>query len=395
MYKNLIPFLITYISGFATAFVVIMLLNRTAILKHQSITKLTDMIFNITNKKNIYNNDAIDNIDTDLMLSQSNQTQINTPEILNSVIERTLILKHHVQSFTQKIGGNTDNAINKFAELLSSINSSIKGTTDVVETVRSRMSSCIAGNEKITDTALTVIKERYQVMINEVMQQFDLTIQRKKEDIAKLDHIKESAYRIKPFADDISSIASTTKLLSLNAFIEAARAGQHGKAFGVVALEVRQLADKSRNSAEDMDKSLNEIVEFIDNSIKELKSAIDVESKFIQSTMILLQDVVMSVVESFISISEAVEKTIGDSSTFRDEVNDIVFNLQFEDICHQMSNNILNILNTIGCDIEAVIPEEYRIKERILDDTGTPLVSFECSGNSIEESSADDDVTFF
>ncbi|MBF0303471.1 MAG: hypothetical protein HQK73_10540, partial [Desulfamplus sp.] len=275
---------------------------------------------------------------------------------LNEAIARTSIVTTQVQSFTRKIGTGTEAAIGKFSELLLSINNSIKGTTKVVNSIRAKMSSSVSHPEddKNSDANLKEIQERYVIMLKEIMEQLDLTIQRKKEDIDKLDHIKESANRIRPFSDDIASIAYSTKLISMNASIEAARAGKAGRTFEVVATEVRRLADRSTKSAENMENSLNQIIEFIEQSIIELKEAIDVESRFINSTVILLQDVVMSVVESFISISEAIEKTLGDSSTFRDEVNAIVFNLQFEDICKQMSQHTVDILDTVKKDLESL-----------------------------------------
>lgn len=341
MLTDLIQFLIAYAAGAATLGLFIVIQRRRK--------RVNDII-------------VVDHINPDPMNhaeprdDKKNGADSDSRAVLSAVIAKTSILSTLVNSFSQKIEVNTESAISKFSDLLLSINNSIKGTTDVVDTVRTKMSSCVAQNGKsLNATSLEEIKERYEIMLSEIMEQFNLTIQRKAEDIEKLDHIRASAGRVKPFSDKIASIASSTRLISVNALIEAARAGEHGRTFAVVASEVRALADQSRSSAEEMDKSLNEIAQFIDHSITELKSAIDVESSFIKSTMVLLQDVVMSVVLSFVSISEAVEKTIGDSSTFRNEVNSIVFNLQFEDICHQMSQHTVTIMDGIRDDLQLLI----------------------------------------
>jgi len=71
--------------------------------------------------------------------------------------------------------------------------------------------------------------------------------------------------------DFIKKVADDTNLLSLNAAIEAARAGEHGRSFGVVAEEVRKLAENSAAAAKNIGKVLNDI----ENSIKGLINGIE------------------------------------------------------------------------------------------------------------------------
>ncbi|HOV78595.1 MAG TPA: methyl-accepting chemotaxis protein [Bacillota bacterium] len=71
--------------------------------------------------------------------------------------------------------------------------------------------------------------------------------------------------------DFIRKVADQTKLLSLNAAIEAARAGEHGRGFGVVAGEVRKLADNSASAV----KNISTILGNIENSIREIINGIE------------------------------------------------------------------------------------------------------------------------
>jgi methyl-accepting chemotaxis protein len=89
--------------------------------------------------------------------------------------------------------------------------------------------------------------------------------------VRELTRLSES---ITEFIDLIKQISSQTNLLALNAAIEAARAGEHGRGFAVVADEVRSLADSSARAAEDVTKTVTHIRQ----QIREVADAMEVGS---------------------------------------------------------------------------------------------------------------------
>lgn len=121
---------------------------------------------------------------------------------------------------------------------------------------------------------------------------------------------------IDQIADSVKRIANQTNMLSLNAAIEAARAGENGKGFHVVATEVRQLANQSKDSAE----QVGDLVRRLTKQMLETSSRVSDTEKNMLHTVERMN----RVTEAFLSISDESELADGQMSHLMKDIFEII-----------------------------------------------------------------------
>lgn len=198
-------------------------------------------------------------------------------DIVSSITQNALELDNSNQEFSSRFAEiyNAVSGVNgSIGEIALGATSQAQDTMKAENEVKAIANEVGQNSENVDclKSAITTTSNLFEDMtqtLNNLTAISEETVNGIVEVATKTQETNNSSAKIREAVDIIKSIASQTNLLSLNASIEAARAGEAGKGFAVVADEIRKLADGSAQSAGDIEKLVDELVNNSDASLAE------------------------------------------------------------------------------------------------------------------------------
>ena len=272
-------------------------------------------------------NTFMDNLQGILKTIQMNSDKMNdvVTEVLGSVKNSNdsatdlSALTEELSATMQEISNNTS-TINNNAESVREDVNVIAERSDEINQYSMEMKDRASTMEEAARTNAENTKEK----VHDILEVLNRAIEESK-----------SVDKVNELTNDILSISSQTNLLALNASIEAARAGEAGKGFAVVADEIRQLADSSRETANNI-QGINSIVT---NAVHNLSEQAD----------ILIQYITDSILPEFEQFVKSGEQYNSDAAYIKDTMEE--FNKK-TDALKQVISEIAESIGTISNAID-------------------------------------------
>ena len=202
------------------------------------IETLQNIMSNIINNSNVLDG-VVGNV------AESVSSSSDSANDISAIMEELSATMEEVSATTSTVSENTVSADGRIREM----NEQTKVISKYAQEMRERA-------EALENTATENMNNTSRV-IGEITEEMNLALENSK-----------SVEKVAQLTDDILSISSQTNLLALNASIEAARAGEAGKGFAVVADEIRQLADSSRETANNIQTINEQVIDAVQGLVK-------------------------------------------------------------------------------------------------------------------------------
>lgn len=176
------------------------------------------------------------------LVSQTTETArdvLDTAGELGEASRKTAVSAKEIAAATEEIAGGA-----------GSLALEAERGNELTEVIATQMQTVINANSEMDEAARGVgeVSSQGAKQLTDLLEKTSRTGEKTSALVERVNHLKETVFSVIKVLDVMKSITQQTNILSLNATIEAARAGEAGKGFMVVADEVRQLADQSKQS---------------------------------------------------------------------------------------------------------------------------------------------------
>ncbi|WQX47950.1 methyl-accepting chemotaxis protein TlpB [Helicobacter pylori] len=235
---------------------------------------------------------------------------------INLFVENARLIMEEIKG----ISTSNKTSMDKLVQIVQETQKSMKDSSTTLNSVKNKatdvasmMNASIEQSQGLRKRLIEtqgLVKESKDA-IGDLFSQITESAHTEEELSSKVEQLSRNADDVKSILDIINDIADQTNLLALNAAIEAARAGEHGRGFAVVADEVRNLAGRTQKSLAEINSTIMVIVQ----EINDVSSQMNLNSQKMER----LSDMSKSVQETYEKMSSNLSSVVRDSNQSMDD----------------------------------------------------------------------------
>lgn len=196
------------------------------------------------------------------------------------------------------------------------------------------------GREDAEGEARLALLAHCDAQLRGLLRNFDGFVQSREETLGTVRTLGEASGRLHTMAEDVSSLARQTNLLSINAAIEAARAGPAGRGFAVVANEVRRLSGESGETGRRIGHQVTEFNEGMQQALQQATRQAAQDAQAIQASEQTVGTVVAQVKAAVAGLQQRSAEQSAQGEQVKAQVEQLLMAFQFQDRVHQILDQL-------------------------------------------------------
>jgi len=243
-------------------------------------------------------------------------------------------------------GRDMDHQSRRIAEQLQHHNNETEQVVSAVTEMSSTANEVASNTNQVAEATLAVTKDviHAQGCVELSMKDVSALVEDINGAVSSMGALSEQSQKINNVLSVIGAIADQTNLLALNAAIEAARAGEQGRGFAVVADEVRSLASRTQTSTLEINEMLGELHRLVELSVNAMSLSQERSLRSVDSSQAISESLnsVTSGITSINDMSTQIATAATEQSSVTEEITRNVYEIQ----------NIVNSLTTGSTEAE-------------------------------------------
>ena len=228
------------------------------------------------------------------------------------------VWRQHVAS----VKGQTEEAVNSLAQSFASI-------TEQFEAAGFEGTNAAKTDEHAATMSLLTLCER---QLQPVVASMRLILDSKGALTASVHDLSRATTELQDMASGVSQIAAQTNLLALNAAIEAARVGEAGRGFAVIAKEIRLLSQESAKTGKLITERMAQVARIMQTTVHTASTASEHDQSAIDLSGSVIEDVLSHVRE----LNDNTESMRTQGAVIRSDIDSLMVSLQFQDRVSQL-----------------------------------------------------------